>query len=87
MGITIFTAVYNNKIATNLPREIGAVVLGSGGSQEMVQEVLAALALPAPPPITLSHIPGLPAKLIGPILNASTVASAQSWKFVWVAIA
>lgn len=87
MGITIFTAIYNNKIATNLPKEVAAVVLGSGESREMLQEVLATLALPAPPLITLSHIPGLPAKLIGPILNASTVASAQSWKFVWVAIA
>ncbi|KAI4723378.1 hypothetical protein E4T48_00572 [Aureobasidium sp. EXF-10727] len=87
VGITIFTAIYDNKIATNLPREVATVVLGAGLDRKTLQLVLAALSSRVPPQVSLGHVPGLPAKLIGPILNASVVASAQPWKFVWVAIA
>jgi len=86
-GITIFTAIYDNKIAVNLPRDVGAVVLGAGESPATLKAVMMALAQPAPPPVTLAKIPSLPAKLIGPILGAVATASAQSWRYVWVAIA
>lgn len=86
-GITIFTAIYNNKIAVNLPEKVAEVVLGSGQSQSLLEQVLEALSSPAPPPVALSEVPSLPGGLIGPILDAVADASAQSWKFVWVAIA
>lgn len=87
VGITIFTAIYDNKIAINLPKEVSSVVLGAGESTQMLQKVLTALSAPAPPAVSLSAISGLPAKLINPIINASLKASAESWKYVWVAIA
>ncbi|KAF2150956.1 MFS general substrate transporter [Myriangium duriaei CBS 260.36] len=86
-GVTIFTAIYDNKIAVNLPKEVGAVVMANGGNAELIKGVIGALMSPAPPPVALQQVPGLSPKLIGPILAANTVASAESWKFVWVAIA
>jgi len=87
VGITIFTAIYDNKIASNLPTEVSAVVLGAGESKQTLQQVLMALQSQAPPPVSLSHVAGLSPKLIGPILAALAKASAESWRYVWVAIA
>ncbi|KAI5194254.1 hypothetical protein E4T38_09625 [Aureobasidium subglaciale] len=87
VGITIFTAIYDNKIAVNRPREVSDVVLGAGLSTDTLQKVLKALSGNVPPAVSLSAISALPAKLITPIVNASLKASAESWTYVWVAIA
>lgn len=86
-GITIFTAIYDNKFATNLPKDVGTVVLGAGQSKAVLGEVLMALSSPLPPPVALSSVKGLPKDLVGPIINAFLSASSASWKYVWIAIA
>ena len=86
VGITIFTAIYDNKIAVKLPENVGDVLAGAGEGQ-IVPDVLKALSSRLPPPVALSSVPGLPMDLIAPILHAIARAQAASWKFVWVAIA
>ena len=86
-GVTIFTAIYNNKYAINLPAEVGSVLLPTGASEATVQAVLEALTLPIPPPVALAAVEGISPDIIGPLLGAVATASAESWKYVWAAIA
>ncbi|KAK5702311.1 hypothetical protein LTR17_022425 [Elasticomyces elasticus] len=85
-GITIFTAIYENKYAAHLPKYVG-YVLAQAGESQITPGVMKALSSPAPPAIALGAVPGLPSDLIGPILGAVKAANAASWKWVWVAIA
>lgn len=87
VGITIFTAVYDNKFGTNLPNQVSAVLSGIPNGQVLIPMVLEALSSGAPPPVALSSVQGLPGNMIGPILNAVATASSMSWKYVWIAIA
>ncbi|KAG8156286.1 hypothetical protein KVR01_013821 [Diaporthe batatas] len=84
IGITIFTAIYNNKMADRLPGDVGAV-LGRAGKIDLLPDTLSALQ--AGDPSALEHVPGLSASLIPSILGALTDANVYSWKYVWIAIA
>lgn len=86
-GVTIFTAIYNNQYAVNLPAEVSSVLLPTGASESIVQAVLGALTLPIPPPVALAAVDGISADIIGPLLGAVAIASANSWKYVWATIA
>lgn len=86
-GVTIFTAIYNNKYAVNLPAEVSSILLPTGASESTVQAVLEALTLPIPPPVALAAVKGISSDIIGPLLGAVAIASANSWKYVWAAIA
>ncbi|KAJ0116963.1 hypothetical protein J7T55_003377 [Diaporthe amygdali] len=83
IGITIFTAIYNNKMAVRLPADVGAV-LGRAGQSALLPDTLGALQLGDPS--ALQHVAGLPASLIPSILDAQTDANVYSWKYVWIAI-
>lgn len=87
IGITIFTAIYNNKIAQSFPA-YEAAVLGQAGLNvpELLPQVLAAFDAPSPPE-ALAMIPGLSPQLIPEILGAFLDANTYSWKYVWIAIA
>lgn len=84
IGITIFTAIYNNKMATRLPADVGAV-LGPAGELALLPDTLTALQ--TGDPSALGHVPGLSQSLIPGILDAQTDANVYSWKYVWIAIA
>jgi len=84
IGITIFTAIHQNKIGAALPQHVGAV-LGQAGLGDLTQPVVGALL--SQNPVALMHIPGLPPNLIGPIRGAQAEAETYSWKYVWAAIA
>jgi hypothetical protein len=86
VGITIFTAIYDNKYSKNLPSYVGTA-LSEMNEMKDLNDVLEALTSGAPAPVALSSIQGLPASSIGRILEAISQASAESWKFVWIAIA
>lgn len=83
IGITMFTAILNNKLASALPPRIGAV-LGASGHGDLIQAVIAALM--SQNPVALSLIPDLPKELLPAILGAQAEAETYSWKFVWIAI-
>jgi len=83
VGITMFTAIYNNKIASSLPREVGSV-LAPAGYGNLIPNVVPALL--SPNPTALNHIPGLPASMIPAIRGAQVQAETYSWKYVWIAI-
>ena len=87
VGITIFTAIYDNKYAVNLPEHVTSALAGLGDSAGLVGKVLGALASPAPPALALSAVPGLSPEQIPLVLGAVSTAQAASWKYVWVAIA
>lgn len=94
IGITIFTAIHSNRLATELPQKVaGALLATKAASPEnlhtMLAEVLAALANPSlPPPTALESIqPPLAKSTVGAILGAMADAQTQSWKWVWVAVA
>lgn len=84
IGITIFTAIYNNKMAARLPANVGAV-LGRAGQVDLLPDTLNALQVGDPN--ALEHVPGLSESLIPSILGAQTDANVYSWKYVWIAIA
>lgn len=67
IGITIFTAIYNNKMADRLPANVGAV-LGHAGKADLLPGTLSALQ--AGDPSALDHVPGLSESLIPSILAA-----------------
>jgi hypothetical protein len=83
VGITMFTAIFNNKVASSLPQEVG-LVLGSAGYDNLTSDVLTALL--SQNPTALSHVPDLPEKLVPDILGARAQVQTYSWKFVWIAI-
>lgn len=84
IGITIFTAIYNNKMAARLPADVGAV-LGRAGKLALLPDTLGALQMEDPG--ALEQVSGLPESLIPSILDAQTNANVYSWKYVWIAIA
>lgn len=84
VGITIFTAIYNNKMAARLPADVGAV-LGRAGKLALLPDTLGALQMEDPG--ALEQVSGLPESLIPSILDAQTNANVYSWKYVWIAIA
>lgn len=84
IGITIFTAVYNNKMGAALPAGVGAV-LAAAGLPDLIPAVLGALATRNP--AALTQVPGLPPSLINDILAAQATANTYSWRYVWIAIA
>lgn len=84
IGITIFTAIYNNKMAARLPANVGSV-LGRAGQIDLLPNTLNALQMGDPS--ALEHVPGLSESLIPSILDAQTGANVYSWKYVWIAIA
>jgi hypothetical protein len=83
IGITIFTAIYNNNMSVALPANV-AGVLTAAGSPELIPDVLTALGTRNPQ--ALEQIPDLAPSLIGSILAATAEANTYSWKYVWVAI-
>lgn len=83
IGITIFTAVYDNKIGAALAREV-APVLSSSGEGNLTTVVVGALR--SSNPEALEMITGLSQSLIPAIQSAEQVAQAYSWKYVWIAI-
>lgn len=84
IGITIFTAIYNNKMAARLPVDVGAV-LGRACKSALLPETL--VALQVEDPSVLEHVSGPPESLIPSILDAQTNANVYSWRYVWIAIA
>lgn len=87
IGITIFTAIYNNQMAAVLPTD-EASVLGQAGLNvpQLLPQVLGAFDAPSPP-AALAQIQGLPGQLIPAILGTFEDANTYSWKYVWIAIA
>lgn len=87
IGITIFTAIYDNKMAGSLPTN-EAAVLGAArlNVSEFLPQVLGSFDAPSPP-AALAQIQGLPPQLIPEILGAFLNANTYSWKYVWIAIA
>lgn len=87
VGITIFTAIYDNKMGVALPSD-EAALLGQAGLNvsELLPEVLAAFDA-ASPPEALAKIQGLPVSMIGAVLGVFEEANTYSWKYVWIAIA
>lgn len=93
IGITIFTAIHNNKLASNLPKDVGQALLETthtspASLKGLLGEVLGALSNTAiPPPESLAKIqPALSKPTIGAVLGALTKAESDSWKWVWVAV-
>ncbi|KAI9679696.1 MAG: hypothetical protein M1822_007302 [Bathelium mastoideum] len=86
VGVTIFTAIYDSKYATNLPKHVISV-LSQAGETGIISDVLSALSSGAPTAVALKNVRDLPPQLIEPILEAVVAASAASWKDVWIAIA
>jgi len=82
-GVTIFTAIYENKYAVNLPKHLAAVLRLR---PQLIPEVVKALSSGAPPAVALSMVKGLPTNMIEPIIGAVAAASTASWKYVWIAI-
>ncbi|EMC96069.1 hypothetical protein BAUCODRAFT_25017 [Baudoinia panamericana UAMH 10762] len=87
VGVTVFTAIYNNKYAVYMPRAVITALQNLPDSQQIVPAVIGALSSPLPPPVALQTVQQLPASMIGPVLGAISVASAMAWKYVWIAIA
>jgi hypothetical protein len=85
-GVTVYTAIYDNKFAATQPRLIDAVLVKANESK-FLSLVLQALSSPAPAPVALAQVQGLPGDLIGPILRAVTSANAEAYKYVWITIA
>ncbi|KAJ5728877.1 uncharacterized protein N7483_003385 [Penicillium malachiteum] len=83
VGITIFTAVYDNKISSAAPRYVGSV-LDAAGDGNLISEVMAALGSGST--AALQQIQGLSESLIPKIEAAYLAAETYSWKFVWIAI-
>lgn len=86
IGITIFTAIYDNKMGQALPLD-EAKILGAAGLDvtQFLPQVLAAFGATSPP-AALAEIQGLPAQLIPGVLGAFADANTYSWKYVWIAI-
>lgn len=84
IGITIFTSIYHNKMGSELPKAVGAV-LGPAGLSDLLPDVLGALN--SGNPVALSHLSGLPASMIPVVQAANDQANVYSWRFVWIAIA
>lgn len=83
IGITIFTAVYNNKIATALAGDVGSV-LNAAGEGNYTTAVVGALR--SSNPYALDMVAGLPQSLIPAIRGAQLDAETYSWKYVWIAV-
>jgi len=86
-GITIFTAVYNNRYTAELPKNVANALSGTSDSQNITSEVLKALSSGAPPVVALKAIPTLSKNDIRLVMSAIVDANAASWKWVWVVIA
>lgn len=84
VGVTIFTAIYNNKISDNLAQDVSEAVIHQGYNSTVVEEVLVAVSNPDP---TALQSLGLPGSLMKAVADAIYEAQAESWKFVWVAMA
>jgi hypothetical protein len=84
VGITIFTAIFDNKYAAHLKTDVTAAVLGQGYNSTVLAEVFGAVPSPNPAALQMS---GLPASLVGAVEGALATARDDSWTFVWVAIA
>ncbi|KAJ5994663.1 hypothetical protein N7451_010387 [Penicillium sp. IBT 35674x] len=83
VGITIFTAIYNNKIGSALGREVGQV-LSKVGEAKLTANVVAALL--SSNPDALDMVTGLRKEWMPEIRAAQAIAVAYSWKYVWIAI-
>ncbi|KAJ5633750.1 hypothetical protein N7528_001592 [Penicillium herquei] len=83
VGITIFTAVYDNKINSAAPRYVSSV-LDAAGDGSLISEVMAALGSGST--AALQQIQGLSESLIPKIEAAYLAAETYSWRYVWVAI-
>lgn len=86
IGITIFTAIYNNKMGVALPAD-EAAFLGQAGLNvtELLPKFLAVMNT-ASPPAALAQIQGLPPSMIGAVLGVFEDANTYSWKYVWIAV-
>ncbi|KAJ5771540.1 hypothetical protein N7520_002069 [Penicillium odoratum] len=83
VGITIFTTVYNNKIAASTAQYVGNI-LNAADKGSFTGQVVAAVL--SSNPMALDDVKGLPASLIPAIENAHLQAETYSWRFVWIAI-
>jgi hypothetical protein len=83
IGITMFTAILNNKLGSSLPRDIGSV-LEPAGVANLTPDVVAALL--SQNPMALSLIPNLPPNLTPAIRGAQAQSETYAWKYVWIAI-
>lgn len=86
IGITIFTAIYDNKMAQSLPVDM-AGTLGEAGLNvtQLLPQVLGAFDATSPA-AALAEIQGLPPQLITAVLGTFLEANTYSWKYVWIAI-
>jgi len=83
VGITIFTAIYNNKVGFALSREVGEA-LSKVGEPKLTADVVAALL--SSNPNALNAVAGLHEDWIPEIRAAQAIAVTYSWKYVWIAI-
>jgi hypothetical protein len=83
IGITMFTAILNNKLGSSLPHNIGSV-LEPAGVANLTPDVVAALL--SQNPMALSLIPNLPPNLTPAIRGAQAQSETYAWKYVWIAI-
>ncbi|KIW19448.1 hypothetical protein PV08_00020 [Exophiala spinifera] len=84
-GVTVYTAIYDNKFAQIQPHKIDKVLVAAN-ERKLLPLVLEALSSPAPAPVSLAQVPGLPGNLIGPIVKAVAAANAEAYKYVWITI-
>ena len=74
------------KLAAALPKEVALAIAAQGlDPSTLLKPVLIALSIPSP--LAIMTVPGLPASAIPAILKAQQVASAISFRFVWIALA
>ncbi|PSR99136.1 major facilitator superfamily domain-containing protein [Coniella lustricola] len=91
IGITIFTAIYDNKLSEVLPGDVSQVLLSdpaipASSLSTLLPQVLASFDT-TNPPATLAAIQGLPAAMVPACLGAFEDANTYAWKYVWIAIA
>ena len=84
IGITIFTAVYSEKIATYLPAYVSPVAIEAGLSPSSLPAVFAALK--SGNSALLTAVPGMTGQILGAVGAAFSEASSKSCEFVWLAI-
>lgn len=84
VGVTLFIAIYDNKMSVALPADVSAIVFGQGYSPSVFGEVMSALATED---LSVLFALPYPMSLLGAVNGALTAAEVYSWRYVWIAIA
>ena len=85
IGVTIFTAIFDNKFSHNLAADVKVIMTAQGYHDTgLLEQVLHAASSPNPRGL---HMLGLPQSLITAIQIAAVQARSTSWTFVWVGFA